>query len=181
MNIKKCLSTGLAVYFLVFSIFTPEVYAQSGKAPQPAIVEVKPSDTAKLKELLEKQKIDARLADGTLLKGRVKEVIDGAVVIKIEQSEGPGAMAKGEHSIATDKITEIKIVRYKGSKRVVLATVLGIAGLAASWAITATEFAGESQNATYGGIAVATTAAGIAGGYAWGRALDKKEVTIVIK
>ncbi len=181
MNMKKCLNTGLVIYLLVFPISTPGVYAKPGKAPQLATVEVKASDTANLKELLEKQKIDARFADGTLLKGRVKEVIDGAVVMEIEQSEGPGAMAKGEHSIATDKITRIKIVKYKGSKRFVLATVLGIAGLAASWAITATEFAGESQNATYGGIAVATTAVGVVAGYAWGRALDKKEVTIVIK
>jgi hypothetical protein len=44
------------------------------------------------------------LADGTSLKGWVKEVMDGAVVVKVEQSEGPGALAKGEHSIAADKI-----------------------------------------------------------------------------
>jgi len=58
---------------------------------------------------------------------------------------------------------------------------LGFAGLGLAYLIIASEFAGESFNSTYGGVVAATVIAGAAAGYAWGRALDKKEVTIMIK
>jgi hypothetical protein len=174
----------LGSYLLLFHFTASNVLAEPTQGSKPAksqVVEVKASETDKLKELLENQKVDASFIDGTSLKGKVKEVRDGVIAVQVERSEGPNALTKGKHSVPTDKLATIKIAKRKGSKRAVLSTVLGFAGLGLAYLIIATEFAGESFNSTYGGVVAATIIAGAAAGYAWGRALDKKEVTILIK
>jgi hypothetical protein len=166
----KLLGILLGSYLLLFHLTASNAFAHPAEGSKPIetqAVEVNAADTAKLKELLENQKVDASFVDGTSLKGKVKEVRDGVIAMKVERSEGPNALTKGEHSIPTDKLALIRIAKYKG---------IGLGYL-----IVATEFAGESLNATYGGVFAATIIGGAVAGYAWGRAKDKKEITILIK
>jgi hypothetical protein len=173
-----------ASHILLLLLAASNAYAETTKESQSTKaqeIEVKASDTAKLKELLENQKVDASFIDGTSLKAKVKEVRDGLIAVKVERSEGQNALTKGEHSIPTDKLAIIKIAKYKGSKRTILSTILGLAGLGLGWVIVSTEFAGESINSTYAGVFAATIVSGAIAGYAWGRKLDKKEVTVIIR
>lgn len=183
MQTNKTICVLLLTQLLLLQFVTPTVQAGVGKKSQVITIEVKASETAKLKELLEKQKVEATLEDGATVKGRVKEVTDGKVTVKVEQAEGVPAFAykRGEYTLATEKLTTIKVIKYKGPRQAILATLMGIGGLALGWVITQTEFAGESYNSTYGGVVVGTTLGGAAIGYAWGRALDKREVIILMK
>lgn len=178
MLTRKWFHAALTFCFLMLHLATLNVYAAPGQAQ---IVEVKASDTAQLKTLLEKQQVDISFTDGTLLRGQVRGVENGLVLVKVDRSAGPSTLTKGDHSIPLGGLATIKITRYRGKRRAALATILGIAGLGLGLLITSTEFAGESFNSTYGGITAAATVAGAAAGYAWGRSLDKKEVTVVLR
>lgn len=171
---KKLTSAGLAILLC----FVALNYARAAGSER---TEVKASDTARSKELLENQKIEAMLADGTYLRGKVKEVKEDAMIVQVKNYEGPSALTKGEHRMPVSKFSTIKLTQYKGKKRALLGMGLGFGGLGLGILIAATEFAGESWNETYSGITTATTIGGIAGGYLLGRHLDRKEATIVIK
>jgi hypothetical protein len=176
---KSLVAIGLCVAMIVSALNVP---AQTTVAAnQTQVVEVKASDTAELNALLEKQRVDIRFNDGTSLSGQVRTVENAMMLMKVERSAGPSALTKGDHSIALSGLATIKITKYRGARRVVLATALGFAGLGLGLLITSSEFAGESFNSTYGGITAATTVAGVAAGYAWGRSLDKQEVTVIIR
>ena len=181
MLTKRWLCNGLVALLFFTQALVTGTYAGVQNNEQAITIEVKASETAKLKELLEKQKAKVQLADGTALQGQVTKVMSGAITVKVERSEGVDAMTKGEHSIAPEKLTSVKIVKYNGKKRAILATALGIGGAGLGLLVTATEFAGESGNSTYAGVIIAAAAGGAASGYAIGKALDKKEVTILIK
>jgi len=118
----KLRCTLLVSYLLFFYLTASNTYAEPAKGSKPTsrqTVEVNASDTAKLKDLLKNQKVDASFVDGTLFKGKVKEVRDGVIEVQVERSEGPNALTKGKHSIPTDKLAIIKIAKYKGSKRAI--------------------------------------------------------------
>lgn len=177
---RKSVSGAFLVIFL-FSWFAGNAVATPAQDER---LEVKASETEQLKVLLERQKVNAVLTDGTRIKGKVKEVRSGVLVINVEQPEGAAGLAKGEQSLATDRFNTFEMKSYKGKKRGILAATLGFAGLALGVGINATEaesLGGEGSRTAAGiAVMVATTVGGAAVGYALGRNLDKKSLTIVI-
>ena len=174
---KKSALTGI----LILLLFHSANLSINAKPADDQEVEVAASDTAQLKQLLEDQKVEAILRDGTSLKGRVVEVRDGTLAVQVERSEGPSAPAKGLRQVPTARLSTVTITKIKGKKRAILGTTLAVAGAGLGLLMVATEFAGESWNGTYGAVTTATTAGGAAAGYFLGRQLDKKRVTIVIR
>lgn len=177
MSCKRIL---LAFLLLAFALQT-----WAGAIPtQNERLEVRASETERIKLLLNGQKIDAVLADGSRIKGRVKQVRDGTLVINVERSDGPVALSRGDQSVATDRFNTLEVSSYKGRKRGIFAAIFGAAGLALGLGISAMEIdslGGEdSINGTGAAVIAATTAGGSAAGYALGRGMDKKLVTIVI-
>ncbi len=181
MSIKKLLSiTLLLVLALQFSV--PATLA-SVKADNQRL-EVKASETEQLRVLLKNQKVNAILTDGTRVKGKVKEVQTGTLVVNVESSDGPSALRRGNQSVATESFSTLEIGSYKGKKRGILATALGAAGMTLGLLIVASEIdslGGEgSINGAGAAVIAAATVGGAAAGYALGRNLDKKRLTIVI-
>lgn len=144
-------------------------------------IEVRATDTLQLKTLLEGQKVEALLTDGTALKGKVKSVIDLEIRLEVKSSNGPTALSRGENSLPTSRFATFTITKFKGKKRGILAATLGFAGLGVGILVIASEVTGESWNGTDAAILTAAVATGAIGGYSLGRHLDRKRVTVVIR
>ncbi len=141
-------------------------------------VEILASDTVQLKQLLEHQSVSAMFPDGTYLKGKIKEVRTGSILMKVQKSEGTSTLSRGDHLILTSRFSTFQITRYHGNKRLILTSSLSGAGFVAGF------FTGlESDFETNKGKAalVLLPAAGGIGGYFLGKILDRKELTIFIK
>lgn len=147
-------------------------------------VEIKVSETERLRQLLENQKVNAVLVDGTRIRGTVKGVTSGTLTIRVASSDGASATPRGDQTIDTARFSTLEITKFKGKKRGILAAALGAGGFLLGVAVTAMEIdslGGEgSINGAGVGVLVAATAGGAAAGYALGRNLDKKKVTVVI-
>ncbi len=181
MFCKNILSATLS-FVVLFQCFAADSIA--GVTSQDQRLEVRASETEQLRVLLANQKVNALLTDRTRVIGRVKEVRSGTIVINVGSSEGVSALPRGDQSVATDRFNTLEIGSYKGNKRGILAVALGAAGLALGVLIGAAEIdslGGEgSINGAGVAVIVAATAGGAAAGYALGRNLDKKRLTIVI-
>ena len=166
---------------LLFHSFA--VGASAAVVPQDERVEVRASETEQLRALLANQKVNAVLNDGTRIKGKVKEVRTGVIVLSVESSEGAAALPRGEQTGTIDRFSTLEITSYKGKKRGILAAALGAAGLALGLAIGGMEIdslGGEGEiNGAGVAVIVAAGAGGAAIGYLWEK-LDKKRITIVI-
>jgi hypothetical protein len=182
-GLKMFRTRGIAAIFLLVTIFQC-MAAHTEAATKDKRLEVRASDTQQLRTLLTNRKVDAALTDGTRIKGLVKEVRDGAVMIVVDRSDGAGALPRGDQTVATEKFNTLEVSSVKGKKRWILGTAMGVAGLLLGGAIIAMEIdslGGEgSANGAGAAVVAATTAGGSAAGYAIGRQLDKKRVTIVI-
>lgn len=153
--------------------------AQEGKKGK--IVEVEVSEADKLKTLLERGKIEGHLKDGTVLNGKVKDLKDEWLVLNIRKTVPPDSFPRGEKSFLIRDFSRIQVTRYEGNARSKAAIILGAAGLGLGLLASATEFAGESYNNTYGSMIIGFTTAGIVGGYFWGRAFDRKSTLVRLK
>jgi hypothetical protein len=141
-------------------------------------IEILASDTVQLKQLLEHQSVSAMFPVGSYLKGRIREVRTGSILIEVQKSEGTSALSRGDHLIPTSRFSTFQITRYHGNKRLILSSSLIGAGFVAGF------LAGlESDFETNKGKAalVLLPAAGGIGGYFFGKSLDRKELTILIK
>lgn len=179
MTRKGALSAAL-IFAVLFQCFA----ADASAAVKDERLGVKASETEQLRVLLANQKVEAGLADGTRLRGRVNEVNTGTIVIHVESSEGTAALPRGAQSIATDRFNTLEMTTYKGKKRWIWATALAAVGAVVGLGVVASEtepFATEGS-VKPAGVVVATAAVvgGAAGGYAIGRNRDKKRLTIVI-
>ena len=164
---------------LVLPFQLPDPY--SVQAQEREVVEVKASDLDRLERLLSKGTVEGRLKDGTVLGGKVKDLRDEWLVLNIRKTVPPDLFPKGEKSLLIRDFSRIRVTRYEGNARIKASIILGAAGLGLGLLASATEFAGESFNRTYGSMVFGFTAAGIAGGYFWGRAFDKKSILVELK
>ena len=156
-------------------------YPDSVQAQESKVVEVKASDLDRLERLLSKGAIEGRLKDGTVLSGKVKDLRDEWLVLNIRKTVPPDVFPKGEKSLLIRDFSRIQVTRYEGNARIKASMILGAAGFGLGLLASATEFAGESFNETYGSMIFGFTAAGAVGGYFWGRAFDKKSTLVKLK
>ena len=152
--------------------------AGSAQATENQVLSVRASETELLRDLLSGKRINAFLADGSYLEGRVQEIQDGLLTVDIKKSTGPNPVPRGLQDIPTDRISTVQFTRYKGYKRVLLGVgfFLGGYGLAVG-IIEGREGSSGVRTATAIGGWSAMTALG----YLWGKKKDKKNVTLVIQ
>ena len=153
---------------------------QSQERKKEKILEVDVSEAHKLKTLLERGKIEGHLKDGTVLRGKVRDLKDEWLVLNLRTTVPPKVFPRGERSILIRDFSRIQVTRYEGNARVKASIILGAAGLGLGLLASATEFAGESFNKTYGFMIVGFSAAGAVGGYSLGSWLDRRSTLVKI-
>lgn len=153
---------------------------QSQERKNEKILEVEVSEAHKLKTLLERGKIEGHLKDGTVLRGKARGLKDEWLVLNLRTTVPPKVFPRGEQSILIRDFSRIHVTRYQGNARVTAPLILGAAGLGLGLLVAATEFAGESFNATYGLVMFGFSAAGAVGGYSLGSWLDRKSTLVKI-
>ncbi len=141
---------------------------------------VSAAETERLRDLLGGKRIDASFADGSRLRGRVKEVQDGFLTVNVNRSAGPNAPLRGLQDIPTERLSAVRFTRYRGHKRVLLGTVFSLGGLGlgagAQTMVNENEVTATSA-AAWIGVWSGMTALG----YLWGKKKDKQNVTLVIQ
>ncbi len=80
------------------------------------VLSVSVSETERLRDLLDRKRIDASFADGTRVGGRVQEVQDGLLMMDVKESNGPRAGLTRLQSIPTDRLSTVQFTRQKGYK-----------------------------------------------------------------
>lgn len=153
----------------------------SVRAQEREVVQVKATDRDRLERLLTKGTIEGRLKDGTVLSGRVRDLRDEWLVLNIRKTVPPDFFPKGEKSLLIRDFSRIQVTRYEGNARSKASIILGAAGLGLGLLASATEFAGESFNRTYGSMILGFAVGGAVGGYFWGRAIDKKSTLVKLE
>ena len=136
---------------------------------QDRVLSVEATETERLRNLLSGQRIDASLADGTYLKGRVQEVRQGLLRLDIQKSTA-SAIPRGIQGIPIDRISTVQFTRYESNRnRVRYASILALGGIFLAAAVDA----GGSTVASSGILAGMGTL-----GYLWGRTKDKQNFTV---
>ncbi len=152
--------------------------AGSAQGAENQVLSVGASETERLRDLLSRKRIDAFLADGTHLRGRVKEIQDGFLTVDIKKSTGPNPVMRGLQDIPTDRISTVQFTRYQGPKvRLLIGTILAIGGLAFGAVLASKKFNRAANVALVAGPGVGM---GILG-YRWGKEMDERDVTLVVK
>ena len=135
--------------------------------------------TERLRDLLSGKRIDASFADGAHLRGRVKEIQDGLLVVNIKKTSDPNSLPRGLQDIPTDRISTVQFTRYEGNKRALFGTVFSLGGVGLGGGV-ATATRGDRSGGAY--LTVVIIAIGIGTlGYLWGKKKDSKNVTLVIQ
>ena len=143
------------------------------------VLSVRPSETERLRDLLSGKRINAFLADGSYLEGRVQEIQDGLLTVDIKKSTGPNPVPRGLQDIPTDRTSTVKFTRYQGNKRVLLGTLGTLGGVGLGGGV-ATATRGDRSGGAY--LTVVIIAIGVGAlGYLRGKKKDKKNVTLVIQ
>ena len=142
------------------------------------VLSVSVSETERLRDLLDRKRIDASFADGTYVGGRVQEVQDGHLVVDVKESVGPTPSGTGLQSIPTDQISTVQFTQRKGYKRALFTTLFALAGLALGWNIVASESLSDKADRI---ASVGPPVGGGIIGYLFGRQKDKENVTVVIQ
>ena len=132
------------------------------------VVPVSASETERLRDLLSGKRIDASLADGAHLRGRVKEIQDGLLVVDIDKSSGPNPAPRGLQDIPTDRISTVQFTRYEGNKRFLYAALFFLGGYGLAVGII------EGREG-YSGVRTATAIGGWSAMTALGYPAGKKE------
>ena len=145
------------------------------------VLSVSVSDTERLRDLLDRKRIEASFADGAQVEGRVREVQDGLLMVDVKESSGPSPSGTGLQSIPTDRISTVRFTQRKGYKRGLFGTLFAVGGLGLGLIFAVYLDDGNSWTRTHS-AAVAGTASG-AGvlGYFLGRQKDKQNVTVEIQ
>lgn len=176
---KRIAATISRLSFLSMLIFIPSLasYTLGAEMTGGEKIEVKATDTDQLRSLLAGRKVDLMFRDGTYVNGHIKEVLNGEILIRVKDSEGPGTLRKGEHTVATEHISTIQTTYHKGPYRALLA-----GGFAAGAAIPVASGMDKGTIEVPSGMALllTTAPAGAVAGYFIGRKIDKKTRTIVI-
>ena len=152
--------------------------ASSSLRAETQVLSVTPSETKQLRKLLKGKRIDAILADGTTLVGRVKKVRDGLVLVDIQQSAGAKEAMPRLREIPPDRIATVHFTRHKGKWRAVLTSLFSVGGLFLGAGII-----GDCEGCEDGEpLALAVIWGGMTVlGYVLGMKKDKKAVTLLIK
>lgn len=142
------------------------------------VLSVSPSETKQLRKLLKGKRIDAILADGTTLVGRVKKVQDGLVLVDIQRSAEPNDAKSGLREIPPDRIATVHFTRHKGRWRAILTSLFSVGGLFLGAGII-----GDCEGCEDGEpLALALIWGGMTIlGYVLGIKKDKKAVTLMIE
>ncbi len=148
------------------------------QAAQNQVLSVSSSETKWFREMLSGQRINAFLADGTQLRGRVKEVQDGLLTVDIKKSNGPNPVPRGLQDIPTDRISTVQFTRHHGYKRALLGTLFFLGGLGLGLGVV-TEWENQGDKVTAAAIGVWSGMTAL--GYLWGRNKDKKNITVKLE
>ena len=151
--------------------------AGSALGAETQVLSVSPSETKQLRKLLKGKRIDAILADGTNLVGRVKKVRDGLILVDIQQSADPNGAMPDLREIRSDRIATVHFTRHKGKWRAVLTALFSVGGLFLGAGII-----GDCEGCEDGEpLALAVIWGGMTVlGYVLGMKKDKKAVTLMI-
>ena len=145
------------------------------------VLSVRTSETDRLRDLLDRKRIDASFADGTRVGGRVQEVQDGLLAVDVKESTGPSPSGTGLQSIPTDRISTIRFTRHKGFRRFLLGPLFALGGAALGMLFVSAEWQGASWSVLDRNVmAGATVGTGVLG-YFLGRQKDKQSVTLEIQ
>ncbi len=137
------------------------------------VLSVSVSDTERLRDLLNRKRIDASFADGAQVGGRVREVQDGLLTVDVKESSGPSPRGTGLTSIPTDRISTVRFTQHTRWRRALFGTLFFLGGWGLGLAIA--QETNEVKPA-YGVIGGMT-----AFGYFLGRQKDKQNVTVEIQ
>ena len=139
---------------------------------QDRVLSVEASETERLRNLLNGQRIEASLADGAYLRGLVQEVQQELLRLDIQMSSRVAA-PRGIQQIPFNRISTVQFTRYESNRnRVRYASIFAISGIF----LTAAVDAGGSMAASSGILAGMGTL-----GYFWGRTKDKQNITVQIE
>ena len=164
---------------VVLSLCVCLLAAASAQAAENQVLSVRASETELLRDLLSGKRINAFLADGSYLEGRVQEVQDGLLTVDIKKSTGTNPVPRGLQDLPTDRISTVQFTRYKGYKRVLLGVGFFLGGVGLGGGV-ATATRGDRSGGAY--LTVVIIAIGIGTlGYLWGKKKDRKNVTLVIQ
>ncbi len=156
--------------------------AGSAQGAENQVLSVGASETERLRDLLSRKRIDAFFADGTHLRGQIKEIQDGFLTVDIKKSTGPNPVVRGLQDITTDRISTVQFTWYQGYKSALFGTLFFLGGLGLGWA-TAVMLSGPRASFTNTEVAVWIGVCGgmTALGALWGQKKDKKNVTLLIR
>ena len=155
----------------------------SARGDDDRILSVSASETERLRDLLSGKRINATLTDGTHLRGRVKEIQDGFLVVGIKKSTGDSPVPHGFQSLTMDRLYNVKFARAGNKRAHLFRKVSSLVGLGLCVAVVATAGSGWSgsggssyQTVAYTGIGTTIFST------LWGRKKGKRKiVTLVIK
>ena len=140
------------------------------------VVPIRASETERLRDLLSGKRIDASFADGNRLRGRVKEIQDGLLVVDIDKSSGPNPAPRGLQDIPTNRISTVQFTRYEGNKRFLYAALFFLGG-----GVLAVPLNIDSPTTASAAGAIGIWSGSTALGYLRGKKKDKKNVTLTIQ
>ena len=143
------------------------------------VLSVSVSDTERLRDLLNRKRIDASFTDGTQVGGRVREVQDGLLMVDIKESSGPSPSGTGLQSIPTDRISTVRFTQRKGYRRALFGPLFALGGVYLGTFIISFGRGGWSRSDR--AVVIGTSAGAGVLGYFLGRHKDKQNVTVEIQ
>jgi len=135
-------------------------------------------------ELVGRAKVDQRvkpvLKTGTYAENRLEEASPTHLKVKVRKSHDLRDLPTGMQELSFDRLASVTISTYKGNKRkwlpVILCSTLGALSL-----VVATGSAAEEAEPAYIPAEIAFTAGLAAAGYYGGQALDREQITFLIR
>ena len=143
------------------------------------VLSVGVSDTERLRDLLNRKRIEVSLADGAQVEGRVREVQDGLLTVDVKESSGPSPGGTGLQSIPTGRISTVRFTQRKGYRRALFGPLFALGGVYLGMLIISMGRGGWSRD-DRAVITVTPAGAGVLG-FLLGRHKDKQNVTLEIQ
>ena len=138
------------------------------------VLSVSVSDTERLRDLLNRKRIEASLADGAQV-----EVQDGLLMVDIKESSGPSPSGTGLTIIPTDRISTVRFTQRKGYRRALYGPLFALGGAYLGTLIISFGRGGWSRSDR--AVVIGTSAGAGVLGYFLGRQKDKQNVTVEIQ
>ena len=160
---------------LMFTLLLPAIASWAKLAGAQEVQNITP---AQLPSLLKSgRKVKLVLRTGAFAEGKFEEVDTTRLKLNVTKSED---LARGPQDIPLENLGSLTVTEYKGNKRkwlpVIFCSTVGALGLAVGIGS-----ASEESKGTYAALGAAVAGGVGVGGYYAGRAMDRKQVTFVIK